>query len=128
MAFAQVTPPSLASVPDDALKLEICAVVELGSRSRERQKNNTLAWLRPAATALRKAGLIEIARKIADDISTVLGMMPISGAYGRLWTGRGAMLFYFRSSPARQPVTTGGMSDWIGTTKARAEGFYRESA
>jgi len=67
--------------PDDLLKREICAVLRANRRSREARRDNALAMLRPAAAALAKGGLSDLADKIRRDIDTVNSMGRIPGAY-----------------------------------------------
>jgi hypothetical protein len=68
LALASIVAPDVQGLPRDILKRDVCAVVHTGLRSREARKLDALAMLRPAAAALRRAGLDQTADKIRSDV------------------------------------------------------------
>jgi hypothetical protein len=67
-ALASIVAPDVKGLPADVLKWDMCAVVHTDPSSREARKLDALAMLRPAAAALRRAGLDQTADKIQGDV------------------------------------------------------------
>jgi hypothetical protein len=79
--LAKIEAPELSALSGDLLNREVCAVVHTGRGSQEARKQDALAMLRPAATALARAGVSELADKIRHDIELVDSTRRIPGAY-----------------------------------------------
>jgi hypothetical protein len=67
-ALAGIVAPDVQGLPSEISRRDVCAVVHTGLRTREARKQDALAMLRPAAAALRRAGLDQAADKIRSDV------------------------------------------------------------
>ena len=76
----EVCPPNLAILPIEVGNIEICANVNLGSKSRVTRLNNASAKMRPALVQLQKANLEDFSIKIEKDLDRI-AILHIPGAY-----------------------------------------------